>query len=234
MLAAHRRDVEGATCLVSGSGNVAQHTVEKLIELGGTVVTLSDSSGYMYDPAGVDADKLAHGKELKNVRRGRIAEYADRYKEAEYFAVHEGRDCNPLWEHRADLAFPCATQNEINHRDAQHLVGGGVFLVAEGANMPTTNEGIEVLHDAGVWFGPGKATNAGGVIVSGFEMAQNSSRIRWSAVTVDKRLQKYMKRIHRTCREVASDYDTPGNYVNGANIASFVRVADAMIDQGVA
>ncbi len=233
MLAADNQTLEGKTCLVSGAGNVAQFTVEKLLALGARPVTLSDSSGYIYDEAGLDAEKLAFVKTLKNVRRGRIQEYAAAYPQAVYTAVDPARTSNPLWAHRADCAFPCATQNEINAQDARHLVAGGVRLVVEGANMPTTPEAIDILHDAGVRYAPGKAANAGGVAVSGLEMAQNSMRLHWPREEVDSRLQMIMKNIHKNCTAAAERYGTPGNYLVGANIAGFVKVVDAMLDQGL-
>lgn len=233
MLATRGETLEGKTCLVSGSGNVAQFTAEKLLELGGRVVTLSDSSGYVYDETGVDRDKLAFVMELKNHRRGRIEEYAQEYPEAVYTAVADGADHNPLWNHAADCAFPSATQNEISEKDARHLVANGVQVVAEGANMPTVADGVEVFLDAGILYGPGKAANAGGVAVSGLEMAQNSMRFSWSREEVDRRLHGIMKDIHATCVAVSEDFGTPGNYVNGANIGGFIKVADAMIDQGI-
>lgn len=233
MLAAKGKTIEGKTCLVTGSGNVAQYTVEKLIELGAKPVTLSDSNGYIYDEAGITKEKLEFVKHLKNVRRGRIAEYAVQYPEAVYTPVDPNLDYNPLWTHKADCAFPCATQNEINGRDAQHLIDGGVFLVCEGSNMSTTPEGVQAFLDHGVLYAPGKAANAGGVAVSGLEMVQNSMRLNWSAEEVDNRLRMIMKAIHRSCVQAAETYSTPGNYVDGANIAGFIKVADAMIDQGL-
>ena len=233
MLATRSDTLEGKTCLVSGSGNVAQYTTDKLIQMGAKVVTLSDSSGYVYDEEGIDAAKLAYVMELKNERRGRIAEYAERYPHAVYTPVEPGRDHDPLWDHDADCAFPSATQNEINGKDARNLLDRGVFVVSEGANMPTTPEGVELFLDAGILYGPGKAANAGGVAVSGLEMAQNSIRYSWSRDQVDRRLHGIMKNIHERCRHVAEEFGTPGNYVNGANIAGFIKVADAMLDQGI-
>jgi glutamate dehydrogenase (NADP+) len=233
MLGAKGDSLEDKICLVSGSGNVSQFTVEKLIELGAKVVTLSDSSGYIYDEAGVDADKLAYVKLLKNVRRGRIREYAEQYSDAVYTPVDPALDHNPLWNHKADCAFPSATQNEINATDAQHLVDNGVRVVSEGANMPTTPDGINIFIDNNLLYAPGKAANAGGVSVSGLEMTQNSQRLNWSREEVDSRLQMIMKSIHQTCLDAAEQYGTPGNYMNGANIAGFVKVVDAMLDQGL-
>jgi glutamate dehydrogenase (NADP+) len=233
MLATRNQALEGKICLVSGSGNVAQYTTEKLIHLGGKAVTLSDSTGYIYDEKGIDADKLAFVKYLKNVKRGRIREYAEKYPEAVYTEFDPAADHSPLWNHKADCAFPSATQNEINGKDAQNLVNQGVQVVAEGANMPTTMEGIDVFLDHKILFAPGKAANAGGVAVSGLEMAQNAMRIKWTRREVEERLRKIMQHIHRECLAASEEYGTPGNYVNGANIAGFVKVADAMMDQGV-
>jgi len=231
----HTRDEEltGKVCLVSGSGNVAQYTVEKVIDMGGRAVTLSDSSGYIYDEAGITREKLAFVMDLKNVRRGRIEEYAQKFKGAVFTALDEKLDHNPLWNHPAQCAFPSATQNEINAKDAQNLLRNGVYVVSEGANMPTTSEGVALFLDAGILFGPGKAANAGGVATSGLEMAQNSMRLSWTREEVDARLQGIMKAIHKTCRTTAERFGTPGNYVNGANIGGFLKVANAMLDQGV-
>lgn len=233
MLGTRGKTLEGKTCLVSGSGNVAQYTVEKINQLGGKVVTLSDSNGYVYDEAGITPEKLAFVMELKNVRRGRIKEYAEKYKGVVYKEIDPKADSNPLWQHKADCAFPSATQNEINGKDAQNLVRNGVYCVAEGANMPTTLDGVKVFLDAGILYGPGKAANAGGVATSGLEMAQNSMRLPWTREEVDARLRMIMKNIHKTCVEMADRFGTPGNYVNGANIGGFLKVADAMMDQGV-
>ncbi|MDH5468112.1 MAG: NADP-specific glutamate dehydrogenase, partial [Candidatus Aminicenantes bacterium] len=216
MLNTRNDTLEGKVCLVSGSGNVAQYTVEKINHLNGKVVTLSDSSGYIYDPEGIDADKLAFVMELKNVRRGRIKEYAEKYKKASYTDVDLNQDYNPLWDHKADCAFPSATQNEINDKDAQNLLKNGVYVVSEGANMPTTPDGVDLFLDAKILFGPGKAANAGGVAVSGLEMSQNSLRLSWSREEVDNRLHNIMKNIHQTAKEAAEAFETPGNYVNGA------------------
>ena len=233
MLATREETLEGKTCLVSGSGNVAQFTAEKILDLGGTPLTLSDSSGYVYDEAGIDRDKLKYVMDLKNVRRGRIKEYAEEYKSAVYAAVDPRLDHTPLWDHKAHCAFPSATQNEINGKDAANLLRQGVYVVAEGANMPSTVDAVNQFVDAGVLYGPGKAANAGGVAVSGLEMAQNSMRYSWMRKEVDDRLQLIMSSIHQVCVETAERFGTPGNYVNGANIAGFLKVADAMIDQGV-
>jgi glutamate dehydrogenase (NADP+) len=233
MIATRNETLKGKTCLVSGSGNVAQFTTEKLIELGAKVMTLSDSSGYIYDEKGIDKKKLEFVKVLKNVRRGRIKEYADKYSEAVYTAVDPALDYNPLWNHKVDCAFPSATQNEINAKDAQNLVDNGVLLVSEGANMPTVPEGVDIFLQEKLLYGPGKAANAGGVSVSGLEMTQNSMRLVWTREEVDNRLKMIMKSIHQTSLQAAEQYGTPGNYVNGANIAGFVKVVDAMLDQGL-
>jgi glutamate dehydrogenase (NADP+) len=233
MLKTRSKTLEGLTCLVSGSGNVAQFTVEKLLDMGATPVTLSDSSGYVYDEAGIDSEKLEYIKRLKNIRRGRIAEYAEKYPGAVYTPVDPSLDYNPLWNHKADCAFPSATQNEINGTDARHLIDNGVFLVSEGANMPTTPEGVDLFLEKGLLYGPGKAANAGGVSVSGLEMTQNSMRLHWTRKEVDERLQIIMRRIHDTCVASADQYGLSGNYVAGANIAGFVKVVEAMLDQGL-
>ncbi|MEJ2040896.1 MAG: NADP-specific glutamate dehydrogenase [Desulfosarcinaceae bacterium] len=232
MLATRDQTLEGKTCLVSGSGNVAQYTIEKLIDLGAKPVTCSDSSGYIYDEAGIDSEKLAYLKNLKNVRRGRVKEYAEKYKTAVYTPANPQDDHNPLWGHKADCAFPSATQNEINAKDAQNLVNNGVAVVCEGANMPTAIEGVDIFLDNKILYAPGKAANAGGVSVSGLEMTQNSMRMAWTREEVDQRLHIIMKSIHHTCVEAAAQYGMPGNYVAGANIAGFVKVVNAMLDQG--
>jgi glutamate dehydrogenase (NADP+) len=233
MLATRGEILEGKSCLVSGSGNVAQFTAEKLIELGAKVVTLSDSSGYIYDESGLDGEKLEYIKTLKNVRRGRIKEYAEKYSSALYTPVDPALDYNPIWNHKAECAFPSATQNEINANDAQNLINNGVILVCEGANMPTVPEGIDIFKDHKTLYGPGKAANAGGVSVSGLEMTQNSMRLVWTREEVDTRLKLIMKTIHRTCMDAAEQYGAAGNYEAGANIAGFVKVVDAMLDQGL-
>jgi glutamate dehydrogenase (NADP+) len=233
MIATRNDELKDKICLVSGSGNVAQYTTEKLVELGAKVVTLSDSSGYIYDESGIDAKKLEFVKMLKNVRRGRIKEYADKYSEAVYTPVDPGLDYNPLWNHKADCAFPSATQNEINAKDAQNMLNNGVVLISEGANMPTEPSGVDIFLQEKLLYGPGKAANAGGVSVSGLEMTQNSMRLGWTREEVDNRLKMIMKNIHQTSLEAAEQYGTPGNYVNGANIAGFVKVVDAMLDQGL-
>jgi glutamate dehydrogenase (NADP+) len=233
MLETRGETLEGKTCLVSASGNVAQFTCEKLLELGGKPVTLSDSNGYVYDEEGIDKKKLAFVMELKNVRRGRIKEYAEKYKNAVYTPVDKSLGHNPLWDHKADCAFPSATENEINDKDAANLVKNGCYVVSEGANMPTTPEGVKIFLDKGILYGPGKAANAGGVAVSGLEMTQNNLRYAWTREEVDKKLQDIMKSIHRQAHETAAAYGTPGNYVNGANIAGFIKVANTMIDLGI-
>ena len=225
--------LEGKTCLVSGSGNVAQYTVEKILDLGGKAITLSDSSGVIHDPEGLDREKLAFVLDLKNVKRGRIDEYTKKFKGAKFIPRDAKADHNPLWDIKADAAFPSAVQNEINAKDAANLLKNGVYVVSEGANMPTVPEGVEQFVKAGILYGPGKAANAGGVATSGLEMSQNSLRLAWSREEVDSRLHGIMKAIHKQCVEAAAEYDTPGNYVNGANIAGFVKVADSMLDQGI-
>lgn len=233
MLKTRNETLENKRCLVSGSGNVAQFTTEKIIELGGTVLSLSDSSGYIFDEQGIDREKLVFVQQLKNIRRGRISEYVEEYPEAVYISVNPSETSNPLWDHQADCAFPSATQNEINGEDAGHLVNNGVHLVCEGANMPTTPEAIDIFHDNKILFAPGKAANAGGVAVSGLEMAQNSMRLSWPREEVDNRLKHIMKSIHQTCLDAGDEYGVPGNYVAGANIAGFVKVVNAMLDQGL-
>ena len=233
MLATQNQTLEGKTCLVSGSGNVAQYTVEKIIEFGGKVVTLSDSSGYIYDEKGIDSDKLAYVKRLKNIKRGRISEYIDKYSEAVYTEADTSLDYNPLWNHKSDCAFPSATENEINATDAANLMKNGVHLVCEGANMPSTPEAINIFLDNKILYAPGKASNAGGVAVSGLEMAQNSMRLNWPADEVDRRLKMIMKNIHQTCLDASAEYGVSGNYMAGANIAGFTKVVNAMLDQGL-
>ena len=236
MLKANGKDLKGMTCLISGSGNVAQFACEKVIDLGGKVVTMSDSSGFVYDEEGIDRDKLAFIFDLKNVRRGRIKEYVEKYPKAKYTPVDSSNDYNPLWGIQADVALPCATQNEINGKDAQTLVNNKILCVSEGANMPTTPEGVEIFVDNKVLFGPGKAANAGGVAVSGLEMTQNSMRLGWPREEVDLRLHAIMKSIHQNSLDAAKAYatrDKDVNYVNGANIAGFLKVSRAMMDQGI-
>lgn len=233
MAAATGGTLEGHRCVVSGSGNVAQFAVEKLLDLGATPITLSDSGGFVHDPDGIDRDRLAFVQELKNVRRGRIHEYAEKYPNATFTAVDRDATSNPIWETPCDAAFPCATQNEMNGTDATNLVAGGCRLVSEGANMPVTPEGQDVLQEKAVLYAPGKAANAGGVAVSALEMAQASSRTFWTREEVDRRLHGIMKDIHRNCLDAAEAYGRTGNYMDGANIAGFLKVAKAMQDQGV-
>ena len=233
MLATRDQTLTGKTCLVSGSGNVAQYTIQKILQLGGKPVTASDSGGFIYDEAGFDEAKLAFLMELKNVRRGRMKEYTEKFPGVVYTACTPGAAHSPQWDIKADCAFPSATQNEINEKDAQNLLKNGVYLVAEGSNMPTTPEGVKVFLDAGILYAPGKAANAGGVATSGLEMSQNSMRLSWSREEVDERLHRIMKSIHAACVDAAATYGTPGNYVNGANIAGFLKVTDAMMAQGV-
>ena len=226
MLKTRRDNFEGKICTVSGSGNVAQYTVEKLNQLGAKVVSLSDSNGTIYDRAGIDDEKLAFVLELKNVRRGRMKEYADKFG-AEY------REGKRPWDIKCDCAFPSATQNEIDGEDAKTLLKNGCRLVAEGANMPSTPEAIDKYLAAKILYGPAKAANAGGVATSGLEMSQNSMRLSWTREEVDERLHTIMIAIHKQCFEAAQEYGQPGNLAMGANIAGFVKVADAMLDQGV-
>jgi glutamate dehydrogenase (NADP+) len=233
MLATRGQTLEGKRCLVSGSGNVAQYTVEKLLHLGARPLTLSDSNGYIYDEEGITQEKLAFVMDLKNVHRGRIQEYADRFKGVVYTPLDPRLDYNPLWDYPADCAFPSATQNEVNGKDARNLLRNGVYVVAEGANMPTTIDGVRQFLEAQILYGPGKAANAGGVATSGLEMSQNSMRLCWPREEVDQRLHQIVKAIHRACWEMAQEFGAPGNYVTGANIAGFLKVADAMMDQGI-
>ncbi|KPL11597.1 glutamate dehydrogenase [candidate division BRC1 bacterium SM23_51] len=227
MLAARNDSLKGKVCLISGSGNAAQYTAEKAIQLGAKCVSLSDSNGTIYDPAGISEEKLAYVLELKNVRRGRIKEYAKKFPGVEY---KEG--ARP-WAIKCDCAFPCATENEITGKDAKRLVDSGCVLVSEGANMPTDPDGVDVFLENKILYGPGKAANAGGVAVSGLEMSQNSQRLAWTREQVDEQLRTIMKAIYTAASETAEDYGQPGNLVMGANVAGFVKVADAMLDQGV-
>ena len=227
MLAVKGDNLKGKVCVVSGSGNVAQYAVEKLIQLGAKPVTLSDSNGYIYDPDGITQEKLEFVKELKNVKRGRIKEYAEKYTSAKYV---EGEK---PWGVKCDCAFPCATQNELNGEAAKTLLANGVKLVAEGANMPSTLEAVEAFVKAKILYAPGKASNAGGVATSGLEMSQNSERLSWSREEVDEKLKSIMKNIHDSAYKAAKDFGMEGNYVAGANIAGFIKVANAMIAQGV-
>jgi glutamate dehydrogenase (NADP+) len=227
MLATKGESFNGKIVAVSGSGNVAQYACEKATQLGATVVTLSDSEGYIYDAAGIDAAKLAWVMDLKNVRRGRVSEYVKQYPGAQFVAGKRP------WEVKAHIALPCATQNELNGEEAQMLISNGVMCVAEGANMPSTPEAIAAFQAAKVLFSPGKASNAGGVATSGLEMSQNSLRLSWSAEEVDQRLHGIMVSIHEACVKYGKEADGTIDYVKGANIAGFVKVADAMIDQGL-
>ena len=226
MLKTRNIDIKGKTVLVSGSGNVAQYTIEKLLELGAKPLTCSDSDGYIYDPDGIDEEKLAYIMELKNIERGRIREYAEKYN-VKYVAG--GRP----WSEKADIATPCATQNEINGEAAAELVKNGVIAVTEGANMPSTPEAVKIFQDAKVLYCPGKASNAGGVAVSGLEMSQNSGRLKWSRVEVDERLHQIMDDIHSNCVKYGTEADGYINYVKGANVAGFIKVAKAMMAQGI-
>ena len=225
MLKTKKESLKGKTVAISGSGNVAQYTTEKVMQLGGKVVTLSDSSGMIHDPNGIDDDKLKYVMELKNIKRGRIKEYAEKFN----VSYEAGK--RP-WSVACDVAFPSATQNEISKEDAQALVDNGCMCVSEGANMPTTPEGVVVFQDAKILYAPGKAANAGGVATSGLEMSQNSMRIAWSREEVDEKLRNIMINIHAACKKHGKEGDYT-NYVKGANIAGFVKVADSMLDQGV-
>lgn len=227
MLQTQNEGIDGKTVVVSGSGNVAQYASEKVMQLGGKVVTLSDSSGYIYDKDGLDTEKLDYVMDLKNNRRGRISEYTEKYKSAKFFKGEKP------WGVPCDIALPCATQNELNETHAKTLIKNGCIGVAEGANMPSTPEAIHEFHEAKILFAPGKASNAGGVATSGLEMSQNSLRISWTREEVDERLKGIMKEIHDSCIEYGKEEDGYCNYVKGANIAGFVKVADAMLAQGV-
>ena len=233
MLKTRNENLKGKVALVSGSGNVAQYTIEKLNQLGAKAVTLSDSNGFIYDPDGVNAEKLAFVMDLKNVRRGRIKEYADKFKSAKFTPVDTSRDYNPIWDIKAQCAFPSATQNEINAKDAANLLKNGVYVVSEGANMPSTLDATKMFLDKKILYGPAKAANLGGVATSGLEMSQNSLRLSWTREEVDERLHNIMISSHKTCYETAKEYGTPGNLVNGANIGGFLKVADAMLEQGL-
>jgi len=233
MLKTRKETLEGKLCLVSGSGNVSQYTIEKLLDLGAKPLTVSDSNGVICDPDGIDREKLAYILDLKNNLRGRIREYAEKFKRAIFIPTDIKSDHNPLWNIKADCAFPSATQNEINAKDAANLITNGVKVVAEGANMPSTLEATKLFLEAGVLYGPAKAANAGGVATSGLEMAQNSARLSWTREEVDDRLHKIMIAIHKNCFETAETYGTPGNLVNGANIGGFLKVANSMLDQGL-
>ena len=227
MLETRGISLEGKSVLISGSGNVAQYATEKCIQLGAKVLTLSDSDGYIYDPDGIDRAKLDYVMELKNVERGRIKEYTEEYPNAVYHAGERP------WGEKADIALPCATQNEINGEQAQTLVNNGVIAVAEGANMPSTPEAVKAFQDAKILYAPGKASNAGGVAVSGLEMSQNSERLSWTSEEVDNRLKLIMKDIHENCVKYGTQADGYINYVKGANVAGFMKVAKAMMAQGI-
>ncbi|GMU84249.1 MAG: glutamate dehydrogenase [Planctomycetota bacterium] len=233
MMKAYGKDFKGKRVVISGSGNVAQYAAEKAIALGAKVMTLSDSTGFIVDEEGIDSEKLKFVMNLKNVTRGRIKEYKNKYPKAHYEDIDLKKDHNPLWAVKCDVALPSATQNELNENDANNLVKNGCFCVAEGANMPTTPAGVNVLQESKVLYAPGKASNAGGVATSGLEMSQNSMRLSWTREEVDQRLHQIIVNIHKACHETAEKYGTPGNYVNGANIAGFLKVATAMMDQGL-
>ena len=233
MLATKGKSFEGATVSISGSGNVAQFACEKVLDLGGKPVTFSDSSGFIHDPDGIDREKLAWVMDLKNNRRGRISEYVKQYPSATFTASAPEPSVNGLWNVNVDVALPCATQNELNGEEAKMLVANNVIAVGEGANMPCTPEAVEVFQEAGVLFAPGKASNAGGVATSGLEMSQNSLRLSWTREEVDKRLEDIMVNIHKSAFETAKEYGREGDYVFGANVAGFLKVAEAMIAQGV-
>ena len=231
MLQQSNDSLKGKTCIISGSGNVAQYSIEKILHLGGKAISASDSNGFIHDKSGITLEKLEFLKNLKNEKRGRIKEYADRFSSATYYEIGKGN--NPLWAIPADCAFPCATQNELNADDADVLIKNKVKLVAEGANMPVTIDGINKFLNAGVLYAPGKASNAGGVATSGLEMTQNYMGQNWSATELDTKLQHIMKNIHDTCLSAAKEYGKDGNYLAGANIAGFIKVARAMQAQGI-
>ena len=233
MLATKGKSFDEATVAISGSGNVAQFACEKVIDIGGKPVTMSDSSGYIYDAAGIDREKLAWMMDLKNNRRGRIKEYADHFDGVEYTESKPEPNHNELWSTNVDVALPCATQNEINEAEAQMLAGSGVIAVAEGANMPCTPKAVKIFLDNGILFSPGKASNAGGVATSGLEMSQNSLRMSWSREEVDQKLEAIMVNIHKNAFETAEKYGMPGNYVAGANIAGFLKIAESTMAQGI-
>lgn len=233
MLKTRGDGLEGKICLVSGSGNVAQFATEKATQLGAKVVSMSDSSGFIHDPMGIDAENLSWVKDLKNNRRGRISEYAEHFEGVSFTPVDRSLGYNPLWVVDADVVLPAATQNEINATDAENLLGNGVDVVCEGSNMPCTPEAIDLFLKAGILYAPGKASNAGGVATSGLEMSQNSMRLSWTREEVDARLDGIMCAIHEACASTAAEYGEPGNYMLGANIAGFLKVADSMLAQGV-
>ncbi len=233
MLKTRGQSLKGKKVVISGSGNVAQYAVEKCLHLGAKPITLSDSNGFIVDEAGIDAQKLAFVMNLKNVQRGRISEYTNKFSGAQYQKVDPKAPSNPIWAVKCDVALPCATQNEVNEIDANNLVKNGCQVVAEGANMPTTPGGVKVFIEGRLLYGPGKAANAGGVATSGLEMSQNSMRLSWSREEVDQRLHGIMVNIHKVCVETAKAYNCEGNYVVGANIGGFLKVANAMMDQGL-
>ncbi|MCB9851162.1 MAG: NADP-specific glutamate dehydrogenase [Phycisphaerales bacterium] len=233
MLKTRKESFKGKRVVISGSGNVAQFAAEKVLQLGGKVLSFSDSNGFVIDEDGMTMDKVAFVMDLKNNKRGRIKEYVGKYPNAKYTETQMGAAVNPLWQVKCDVALPCATQNEISVEDANHLVKNGCYCVSEGANMPTTPDGVNVFLESRILYGPGKAANAGGVAVSGLEMSQNSMRLSWTREEVDAKLHHIMKTIHQNCVTTAEKYGTPGNYVNGANIAGFLKVADSMMQQGV-
>ena len=233
MLATKGKSFEGATVSISGSGNVAQFACEKVLDLGGKPVTMSDSGGWIHDPSGIDREKLAWIMDLKNNKRGRISEYAKNFDGVSYSKSEPEPALSGIWGADVDVALPCATQNEINAQEAEMLVKNGTIAVAEGANMPCTPEAVEIFLNNGVLFAPGKASNAGGVATSGLEMSQNSLRLSWTREEVDQRLESIMVEIHKSASETAAEYGMPGNYVAGANIAGFLKVAEAMTAQGM-
>ncbi|CAN5153266.1 NADP-specific glutamate dehydrogenase [soil metagenome] len=233
MLEAGGDSLHHKKCIVSGAGNVAQFAIEKILDEGGIPITVSDSSGFVLDSKGIDREKLDYIKYLKNVKRGRISNFAEKYPEATYTAYNEENDSNPLWKIKADCVFPCATQNEINEQDAKHMAENKIRLLAEGANMPCTPEAIYILQESKVLYAPGKAANAGGVAVSGLEMTQNRMGVYWNREEVNGRLKQIMKNIHDVCLQAAEEYEVPGNYLEGANIFAFLKVAEAMKAQGI-
>jgi len=233
MLKTRGKSLKGMRCVVSGSGNVAQYAAEKVLQLGGKVLTFSDSNGFVVDEEGITPEKLAFVMDLKNNRRGRIKEYVQKYPKAHYQDIDSKKNCNPLWEVKCDVALPSATQNEINEIDANNLVKSGCLCVSEGANMPSTPSAVKVFLESKILYGLGKAANAGGVATSGLEMSQNAMRLAWTREEVDNRLHQIMINIHQNCHRTAEQYGQPGNYVLGANIAGFMKVADAMMAQGV-
>lgn len=233
MLEVKGETLEAKRCLVSGAGNVAQYAIEKILDEGGVPISFSDSSGCVIDEEGIDRGKLAFIADLKNRKRGTVKEYVEQYPNAKFYPCEEGEEENPLWQVKADCAFPCATQNEVNERDALNLVKNKLLLLAEGANMPCTPAAISVLQKSGVLYAPGKAANAGGVAVSGLEMTQNRMGVYWNREDVDGRLKHIMKNIHDVCLKAANDYGVPGNYLEGANIFAFLKVAEAMKAQGL-